>query len=92
LPLLSSRYQQSPSAVTSYFQFSSAKLALRMSLQNSWALRIGLFAAPLLISGGFFGGAPRTAGGTTTPLIKLIPLGAIVLGLSTIGVGVSLLI
>jgi len=47
---------------------------------------------PLLISGGFFGGAPRTAGASTTPLIKLIPLGAIVLGLSTVGVGVSLLI
>jgi len=64
----------------------------RLSESITWALRIGLFAAPLLISGGFFGGAPRTAGGTTTPLIKLIPLGAIVLGLSTIGVGVSLLI
>ncbi len=63
----------------------------RFSESITWALRIGLFAAPLLISGGFFGGAPRTAGGSTTPLIKLIPLGAIVLGLSTIGVGVSLL-
>ena len=58
----------------------------------TWALRAGLFGAPLLISGGFFGGAPRTAGGPTTPLIKLIPLGAVILGLSTIGVGVSLLI
>jgi hypothetical protein len=58
----------------------------------TWALRIGLFAAPLLISGGFFGGAPRIAGGNTTPLIKLIPLGAIVLALSTVGVGISLLI
>lgn len=58
----------------------------------TWALRIGLFAAPLLISGGFFGGAPRKAGAPTTSLIKLIPIGAVVLGISTIGVGVSLLI
>ena len=26
-----------------------------------WVLRIGLLVSPLLISGGFFGGAPRTA-------------------------------
>ena len=64
----------------------------RFNESITWALRIGLFTAPLLISGGFFGGAPRTAGGSTTPLIKLIPLGAIVLAISTVGVGVSLLI
>jgi len=58
----------------------------------TWALRIGLFAAPLLISGGFFGGAPRKEGGTTTPLIKLVSIGAIVLAVSTIGVGISLVI
>lgn len=58
----------------------------------TWALRIGLFAAPLLISGGFFGGAPRTLGASPTPLIKLISIGAVLLALSTIGVGVSLLI
>jgi hypothetical protein len=58
----------------------------------TWALRLGLFAAPLFISAGFFGGAPRTQGGGNTPLIKLIPIGAVILALSTIGVGVSLLI
>jgi hypothetical protein len=58
----------------------------------TWTLRLGLFLAPLLISAGFFGGAPRTQGGSTTALIKLIPAGAVVLGLSTIGTGVSLLI
>lgn len=58
----------------------------------TWALRIGLFAAPLLISGGFFGGAPRQEGETTTPLIKLVSIGAIVLAVSTIGVGISLVI
>jgi hypothetical protein len=64
----------------------------RFSESITWALRIGLFAAPLLISGGFFGGAPRKAGTSTSPLIRLIPLGAIVLAFSAIGVGASLLI
>ncbi|MFM7775918.1 MAG: hypothetical protein ACKOD6_04410 [Actinomycetota bacterium] len=64
----------------------------RFDENTTWALRIGLFAAPLLISGGFFGGAPRKAGAPTTSLIRLIPTGAVVLGLSTIGVGASLLI
>lgn len=57
-----------------------------------WALRIGLFVSPLLISGGFFAGAPRAADGPTTPLIRLIPIGAVVLGLSTLGVGIGLII
>ena len=57
-----------------------------------WALRIGLFVSPLLISGGFFGGAPRTAGGSTMSLIRLVPIGAVVLGLSTLGVGIGLVI
>lgn len=64
----------------------------RLNDSITWALRVGLSAAPLLISAGFFGGAPRKAGSPTTPLIKLIPLGAIVLALSTLGVGISLLI
>jgi hypothetical protein len=70
-------------------------LVLDFSLFPEWAvwvLRIGLFVAPLLISGGFFGGAPRTTDGPTGPLVKLIPLGAIVLGISTLGVGISLLV
>lgn len=57
-----------------------------------WVLRIGLFVAPLLISGGFFGGAPATADGPPRPLVKLIPIGAVVLALSTLGVGLSLVI
>jgi hypothetical protein len=56
-----------------------------------WALRIGLIAAPLLISGGFFGGAPRTTRGAAGPLVRLVTVGAVVLSLSTIGVGISLL-
>jgi len=57
-----------------------------------WALRIALVAAPLLISGGFFGGSPRTAGGPAVPLIRLVPIGAVLFGLTTIGIGVGLLI
>jgi hypothetical protein len=57
-----------------------------------WSLRIGLIAAPLLISGGFFGGAPRTTRGAAGPLVRLVTAGAVVLSLSTIGVGISLLV
>jgi hypothetical protein len=57
-----------------------------------WALRIGLFAAPLLISGGFFGGAPGTTRGAAGPLVRLVTAGAVVLSLSTIGVGISLIV
>jgi len=64
----------------------------RFNESITWALRIGLFAAPLLISGGFFGGAPRKQGDRPGVLIKLIPTGALVLAISTLGVGVSLLI
>ncbi len=70
------------------------QLVLDYSLFNEalvWAMRIGLFAAPLLISGGFFGGAPRTAGGKPGGLVKLIPLGAIAMSLSTLGLGLSLI-
>lgn len=70
------------------------QLVLDYSLFNEtlvWAMRIGLFAAPLLISGGFFGGAPRTAEGKPGGLVKLIPLGAVVMSLSTLGVGLSLI-
>jgi hypothetical protein len=57
-----------------------------------WGLRIGLVAAPLLISGGFFGGAPRGKQGKAGSLTTLVTAGAVVLSLSTIGVGVSLLV
>ena len=56
-----------------------------------WTMRIGLIVAPLLISGGFFGGAPRTAGGPAAPLIRLVPIGAVLFGLATLGVGVGLI-
>lgn len=71
------------------------QLVLDYSLFNEtlvWVMRIGLFAAPLLISGGFFGGAPRTAEGKPGGLVTLIPLGATVMSLSTLGVGLSLVL
>jgi len=45
-----------------------------------------------LISFGFWCGAPRKQGDKPGGLIKLIPIGATVLAISTLGVGVSLLI
>ena len=71
------------------------QLVLDYSLFNEtlvWAMRIGLFAAPLLISGGFFGGAPRTSESKPGALVKLIPLGAIVMSLTTLGVGLGLVL
>lgn len=64
----------------------------RLGEELVWAIRIALFVAPLLISGGFFGGAPRTAGGPAGPLIRFIPIGAVVFGLATLGAGIGLLI
>lgn len=66
--------------------------AARLGDAVAWAVRIGLVAAPLLVSGGFFGGAPRTADGPPAALARLIPVGALVVGLSTLGVGIGLLI
>lgn len=71
------------------------QIVLDYSLFNAtlvWAMRIGLVAAPLLISGGFFGGAPRTPEGQPGGLVRLIPIGAVVMSLSTLGVGLSLLL
>jgi hypothetical protein len=57
-----------------------------------WLLRIGLFISPILISAGFFGGAPRTADAKPGSLVKLISVGAIIFGISTLGLGISLLV
>lgn len=75
-------------AIVGQFALDSARLGEGLV----WALRIGLFTAPLLISGGFFGGAPRTAGGKAGPLIRLVIVGALVLAVSTIGLGIGLLL
>jgi hypothetical protein len=71
------------------------QIVLDYSLFNDtlvWAIRIGLVVAPLLISGGFFGGAPKKPDAQPGALVRLIPIGAVVISLSTIGVGLSLLL
>lgn len=57
-----------------------------------WAMRIGLVVAPLLISAGFFGGAPKSATKEPGGLIKMVPIGAMIMSLSTLSIGLSLLI
>lgn len=57
-----------------------------------WCLRIGLLVAPILISAGFFGGAPRTPEGSAGRLLTLVPLGAVIFSLAVIGVGVGLVV
>ncbi|MEO1290006.1 MAG: hypothetical protein AAFV93_19810 [Chloroflexota bacterium] len=55
-----------------------------------WTLRIGFFASPLLVSGGFFFSAmtdPEKPNG----LIVLIYIGAIVLAISLLALGIGLL-
>ena len=62
------------------------------SLSNplQWAVRIGFAAAPILISAGFFGAAPRE-GTKPTHLITLIYAGAIILALSLLALGLGLI-
>jgi hypothetical protein len=70
------------------------QIVLDYSLFNDtlvWVMRIGLFIAPLLVSGGFFGGAPKTSEGKPGSLVRLVPIGAVVMSLSTLGVGLSLI-
>lgn len=58
----------------------------------NWLIRIGLFISPLLISAGFFGGAPRSEGGKPGSLVRLISIGAVLFSISTLGVGIGLLV
>ena len=62
------------------------------SLSNplQWVVRVGFAAAPILISAGFFGAAPRE-GSQPTRLITLIYVGAIILALSAAALGLGLL-
>ncbi len=55
-----------------------------------WGLRIGFAAAPILISAGFFGGAP-VQGDEPRPLIRLVYIGALILAVSAIGLGLALI-
>lgn len=56
----------------------------------AWAVRIGLFISPVLISAGFFGAAPAE-GTQPRRLIVLIYAGVAVLALTLIGLGLGLL-
>ncbi len=55
-----------------------------------WAVRVGLFAAPLLVSGGFFFAPPRE-GDKPTRFILLIYAGALILAVTMITLGLGLL-
>jgi hypothetical protein len=55
-----------------------------------WAVRIGFFAAPILVSAGFFLGAP-TQGRTPRRLIALVPVGALILAACLVALGLGLL-
>lgn len=56
----------------------------------AWGVRIGLFIAPMLVSGGFFGAAPRESGAPGR-LVVLIYAGALVMALSLVVLGFGLL-
>lgn len=62
-----------------------------LSAPMGWAVRIGFAAAPILVSGGFFGAA--IGRGRTQPggLIGLLWSGVFVLGASLIVLGISLI-
>jgi hypothetical protein len=53
-------------------------------------LRAGFFLPPILISAGFFLGAPAKDSTTPRPLVMLIYIGAIILAISTLGLGAVL--
>jgi len=61
----------------------------RLPKALGWAARIGFVLAPLLVSGGFFGGAS----GETQPggLIALLWIGVVVLACSVITLGIGLI-
>ncbi len=65
--------------------------ATKLSDSLQFWVRVGFAIAPILISAGFFGGAPRE-GTKPTRLILLIYLGAIVLAASLLALGLGLLL
>ncbi len=56
----------------------------------AWAIRIGFFVAPMLVSAGFFLGAP-TEGRTPRRLIVLVYAGALMLAACLVVLGLALL-
>ena len=63
----------------------------KLSTPIAWAVRVGLVAAPVLVSAGFFGAA--LGDGRTRPsgLIALLWTGVFVLGGSLVGLGIALI-
>jgi hypothetical protein len=63
----------------------------KLSTPIAWAVRIGFVAAPILVSGGFFGAA--LGHGRTRPsgLIGLLWIGVFVLGGSLVTLGIALI-
>lgn len=62
----------------------------RLPHRWAWAARIGFFVAPLLVSGGFFAGAPQGDGAPGAG-VNLVYVGAAVLAASLLTLGVGLL-
>lgn len=56
----------------------------------AYAVRAGFFLPPILMSAGFFLGAPG-ADGKPKPLLSLVYIGAILLALSTVALGLGLI-
>lgn len=56
-----------------------------------WAVRIGFAAAPILVSGGFFGAAAGPGRTEPSGLIALVWIGVCVLGASVLTLGISLI-
>ena len=63
----------------------------KLSTPIAWAVRVGLVAAPVLVSAGFFGAA--LGDGRTRPsgLIALLWIGVFVLGGSLVTLGIALI-
>lgn len=64
--------------------------AVVLGIALAWLLRIAFFVAPMLISAGFFLGAP-VEGKTPRPLIALLYAGIALLGAANLGLGLVLL-
>jgi hypothetical protein len=62
-----------------------------LSASTGWAVRIGFAAAPVLVSGGFFGAAISNRRNRPGRLIALLWIGVFVLGASVIVLGTGLL-
>jgi hypothetical protein len=63
----------------------------KLSTPIAWAVRIGLAAAPLLVSAGFFGAALGEGRTRPSGLIALIWIGVFVLGGSLVTLGIALI-